>query len=275
VLPYWGEVGGVAAARELGAVGAAGDVFADGSLGSRTACLSAPYADDPASSGHAYLDAETVARHAVDCSRAGLQAGFHAIGDAAVRTVLAGYAAAAREVGPVAFAAGRHRLEHVELVDAAMAAELARLGVVASVQPAFDALWGGDAGMYAERLGVDRALASNPLRTLAAAGVRLAFGSDAPVTPLGPWAGVRAAVAHHVPAQRLSTADAFAAHTSGGWYAGGGGGAELVAGAPATFAVWAVSEMDGDGWPDLSPGVPLPRCLRTVVRGTTVYEVEG
>lgn len=275
VLPYWGEVGGVAAARELGAVGAAGDVFADGSLGSRTACLSAPYADDPASTGHGYLDADAVARHVVACTRAGLQAGFHAIGDAAVREVVAGFGAAAGEVGLAAFAAARHRIEHVELVDAGTAGELARLGVVASVQPAFDALWGGDAGMYAERLGVARALASNPFRTLAAAGVRLAFGSDAPVTPLGPWAGVRAAVAHHVPAERLSTADAFAAHTAGGWYAGGSDGGELVPGAPATFAVWAVSEVDGDGWPDLSPGVPLPACLRTVVRGRTVYEVEG
>jgi predicted amidohydrolase YtcJ len=273
VVPYWGEVGGVALAHELGAVGAAGDVFADGSLGSRTACLSTPYADDPGNSGHGYLDAATIARHTEECTRAGLQAGFHAIGDEAVRTVVAGFAAAAEAVGLPAFAAARHRIEHVELIDAAAVAELARLGVVASVQPLFDALWGGDAGMYAQRLGVARSLASNPFGTLAAAGVTLALGSDAPVTPLGPWDAVRAAVWHHVPAQRLDLATAFAAHTRGGWHAAGQDDAgELRPGAPATFAVW---DAAGPGLPDVTPGRPLPRCLRTVVRGTTVYEVEG
>jgi predicted amidohydrolase YtcJ len=274
VVPYWGEVGGVELAHELGAIGAAGDVFADGSLGSRTACLSAPYADDPGNSGHAYLDAEAVARHAEACTRAGLQAGFHAIGDAAVRTVVAGYAAAATAVGLPAFTASRHRLEHVEMVDAQVAAELARLGVVASVQPAFDALWGGAEAMYAERLGAERALASNPFGTLAAAGVPLAFGSDAPVTPLGPWAAVRAAVWHHVPAQRIPLPAAFAAHTRGGWRAAGQDDAgDLVAGAPATFAVWDTPA--APGLPDVAAGRPLPTCLRTVVRGTTVFEVEG
>jgi predicted amidohydrolase YtcJ len=295
VVPYWGEVGGLALARELGAVGAAGDVFADGSLGSHTASLSAPYADRPDTTGHAYYDAETVARHAVECTKAGLQAGFHAIGDAAVRTVVAGFAAAAEEVGAAAFVAGRHRIEHVEMVDAALAAELARLGVVASVQPMFDELWGGSEAMYAERLGADRALATNPFATLAGVGVTLAFGSDAPVTPLGPWAAVRAAVHHHVPEQRLSPLAAFTAHTAGGWRAAGRDGAGvLVPGAPATFAIWRcdmstadgiASDVDGDAstpgrpptppLPDLSPGGPLPTCLRTVVRGVTVYETDG
>jgi predicted amidohydrolase YtcJ len=275
VVPYWGEIGGAELAHELGAIGAAGDVFADGSLGSRTACLSAPYADDPASTGHAYLDAATIAAHTEACTRAGLQAGFHAIGDAAVRTVVAGFAAAAEAVGLPAFIAARHRIEHVEMIDAPVAAELARLGVVASVQPAFDALWGGAAGMYAQRLGADRALATNPLATLAAAGVPLAFGSDAPVTPLGPWAGVRAASWHHVPAQRMPPAAAFAAHTRGGWQAAGQDDTgELVPGAPAFFTVWDAPATAG-GLPDLSPDAPLPTCLRTVVRGTTVYEVEG
>ena len=282
VVPYWGELGGIDTARALGAAGAAGDLFADGSLGSHTACLSMPYADAPETSGHAYLDAGAVARHTVECTRAGLQAGFHAIGDAAVRTVVAGFAAAAEEVGAAAFVAARHRIEHVELVDAGSARELARLGVAASVQPVFDALWGGAEGMYAERLGVDRALASNPLATLAAAGVPLAFGSDSPVTPLGPWEAVRAAVEHHVPEQRLRPEVAFAAHVGGGWRAARRDGAGVLApGADATYAVWTVragitpGRRYGSGvLPDLSPGVPLPTCLRTVVRGETIYDVD-
>ncbi len=275
VVGYWGELDGVDTARALGAEGAAGDLFADGALGSHTAWLSAPYADAPGSTGHRYLDSDAVARHAVACSRAGLQAGFHAIGDAAVEAVVRGYAAAAAEVGLPAFAAGRHRVEHLEMVDPALMPELARLGVLASVQPAFDACWGGPDGMYAQRLGPDRALAMNPFAGLAAAGVRLAFGSDAPVTPLAPWEGVRAAARHRTPGHRLPVAAAFAAHTRGGALAGRRDGGALEPGAPATFAVWAAGELGPDGLPDLAGGAPAPACLRTVVRGATVYEVEG
>ncbi len=241
VLPYWGEPGrsGVDTALEVGALGAAGDVFADGSIGSHTACFTEPYADLPGERGYRYLSVEEVAEHAVACTRAGLQAGFHAIGDVAVRTVADGFAAAARTVGERVFAAAGHRVEHLELVPLDAAAELGRLGVTGSVQPAFDALWGGRSGLYADRLGVERSLASNPLAGLAAAGVTLAFGSDAPVTPLAPWEAVRAAVHHHWPASRLDPAAAFAAHTAGGWAAAGRAGGVLSVGAAATFAVWA------------------------------------
>jgi predicted amidohydrolase YtcJ len=272
VLPYWGEAGpsGVDTARKLGAAGAAGDVFADGSIGSHTACFTEPYADAPGERGHQYLTSEEIAEHFVRCTRDGLQGGFHAIGDVAVSAVAAGAAAAATEVGEAPFRAARHRVEHLELVPAGTAETFARLGVVASVQPAFDALWGGDTGLYTDRLGAERSLASNPLAALAAAGVVLAFGSDAPVTPLAPWEGVRAAVHHHAPGSRLGAATAFAAHTAGGWAAARRPGGELAAGQPAYLAVW-----DATGFPDLTPGAPPPRCLRTVASGRTIWEVES
>jgi predicted amidohydrolase YtcJ len=271
VLPYWGEPGrsGVDTAREVGAVGAAGDLFADGSIGSHTACFTEPYADAPGERGHQYLSAEQVRDHVVGCTEAGLQAGFHAIGDAAVGAVAAGFAAAAAALGEDSVRAARHRVEHLELVPAGATATFARLGVVASVQPAFDALWGGESGLYADRLGVARSLAANPLAALAGAGIVLAFGSDAPVTPLAPWEGVRAAVHHHAAASRLSPAAAFAAHTLGGWAAARRPGGELATGAPAYLAVW-----DAAGIPDLTPGTPPPRCLRTVAAGRTIWEVE-
>src|SRR5664279_1607780 len=86
----------------------------------------------------------------------------------------------------------------------ATVARMAALGAVASVQPAFDAAWGGRHGMYADRLGADRAAELNPLAAFAAAGVPLAFGSDAPVTRLDPWGGVRAAVHPRNPEHALS-----------------------------------------------------------------------
>ena len=154
---------------------------------------------------------------------------------------------------------------------------LARLGVVASVQPAFDRLWGGDSGMYAERLGLPRALSLNPFAAMAASGIVLAFGSDSPVTPLDPWGSVRAAVRHRTDGSGLDPATAFEAHTLGGWHAAGrDADGVLTAGAPATFAVWATGELDpATGLPPLEPGDDLPRCLRTVVRGTTVFDAVG
>jgi predicted amidohydrolase YtcJ len=263
VVPYWGELG-TATALELGARGAAGDLFADGSIGSHTACFSAPYADAD-TAGHAYLTAEQVAEHVRACTGVGLQAGFHAIGDAAVGAVVAGFEAAAAALGDDAVRAARHRVEHLELVPAGAERTLARLGVVASVQPAFDELWGGSSGLYTDRLGEERSLASNPLARLAGAGVTLALGSDAPVTPLAPWAGVRAAVHHHWPASRLTPAAALAAHTAGGWAAAGRSGGTLEVGAPAYLAVW-----DTGAFPDLTG--PLPACTRTVAGGRTIWE---
>src|SRR5690606_6318296 len=165
-------------------------------IGSRTSALRAPYADDPTTAGALYLDVDQVRDHVVACTRAGLQGGFHVIGDRAADTVVAGLAAAADEVGVDAVRGARHRLEHVEMLDPADAARLAEWGVTASMQPAFDALWGGDAALYAQRLGGERAGRMNVIGTLRAAGVRVAFGSDTPVTPFAPWYGVRAAVHH-------------------------------------------------------------------------------
>lgn len=292
VVGYWAEQD-VAKARELGALGAAGDLFADGALGSHTACLHQPYAD-AAHTGTAHLDADAVAAHVVACTEAGLQAGFHAIGDAAVSTVVDGVRAAAEKLGLARVRAARHRVEHAEMVTPATIAAFAELGLTASVQPAFDALWGGEDGMYARRLGAERARTLNPFAALLRAGVPLAFGSDSPVTPLDPWGTVRAAAFHHTPEHRVSVRAAFTAHTRGGWRATGRDDAGvLVPGAPADYAVWRtgalvvqapddrVARWSTDprsgtpGLPDLTPGRDLPVCLRTVVGGRTVFVRPG
>ncbi|MDX3799874.1 amidohydrolase [Streptomyces sp. AK04-3B] len=288
VVGYWAERD-VDKARELGALGAAGDLFVDGALGSHTACLHTPYAD-AGHTGVAYLDAAEVAAHVTACTEAGLQAGFHAIGDAAVTGVVEGVRAAAEKVGLARIRAARHRVEHAEMLTPETVAAFAELGLTASVQPAFDALWGGEQGMYAQRLGVDRARTLNPFAALLRAGVPLAFGSDSPVTPLDPWGTVRAAAFHRTPEHRVSARAAFTAHTRGGWRAVGRDDAGvLVPGAPADYAVWRTEELvvqapddrvarwstdprsGTPGLPDLTPGTDLPVCLRTVVGGRTVF----
>ncbi|GAA4679032.1 amidohydrolase [Pseudonocardia yuanmonensis] len=264
VVGYWGEaVDTRDAARalraETGARGLAGDLFVDGSLGSRTAALHTPYRDAPGWTGNRYLDPDVLAAHLAACTRAGIQGGFHVIGEAAVEDAVAALEEAARRTSPAAVRAARHRLEHLEMVDAGQAARLAALGVVASVQPLFDAAWGGPDGMYAARLGADRARGMNPFRTLDEAGVVLALGSDSPVTPLDPWATVRAAAAHRTPSSSVDEATALAAHTAGGRHAAGGAGTPVPeSGGPASYALW-----DGT------------RCLRTVREGHVLHDAGG
>jgi predicted amidohydrolase YtcJ len=169
-------------------------------------------------------------------------------------------------------------------------AALARYGVVASVQPAFDAQWGGD-GMYVRRVGAQRASAMNDLAGLAAAGVPLAFGSDAPATAVDPWAAVRAAAFPSSPQHALSARAAFTAHTRGGQRAAHRDNAGVLReGADATFAIWEntgpllvtvpddrVSSWSTDPRAD-APGLPdlrlaaAPSCIATVVRGKAVHD---
>lgn len=293
VIAYWGERGPAELAATHRVRGLAGDLFVDGALGSRTAALRAPYTDAPDTRGALYLDAEAIGEHLRVCTEAGIQAGFHVIGDAAVDALIEGFARAEQHLGRLAIAGARHRVEHLEMVTPGQAQHLAHWGVVASVQPLFDARWGGRHGMYATRLGPERGAALNPFAQLAAAGVVLALGSDAPVTAVDPWAAVRAAVHHRTDGHGLSPRAAFTAHTRGGWRAAGvddGLTGTLVPGAPATYAVWAVDELAVTApdarvqrWstdprsrvpalPRLDQDAGLPVCQRTVLAGRVLFD---
>ena len=178
LVAYWGQAGGPSAALDLGAVGAAGDLFIDGALGSHTAWLRAPYADDPGTCGNRYLEPDVVTEHLIACTRAGVQAGFHAIGDAALDIVVDGLRVAIDTCGQGAVRGSRHRIEHLTMAGPEHAAVLADAGVVASVQPLFDAHWGAADGAYAARLG-DRSLCgparlrrAGPCRGVPGAGLR-------------------------------------------------------------------------------------------------------
>lgn len=297
VIGYWGEpVNTPAQARELmaatGARGLAGDLFVDGAIGSRTAWLHEPYADAPDRAGTCYLDPDAVETHVRACTEAEITAGFHVIGDAAVATVVGAFERVAADLGPVAVARCGHRLEHVEMINAEQATKLGHWGVIASVQPNFDALWGGADGMYARRLGAERGSRLNPFALLASQGVPLALGSDAPVTAFDPWVSVRAAVNHRTPGSAVSARAAFAAATRGGWRAAGvrdGKAGTLTPGAPASYAIWDAGALEVHAprdtvqrWstdprsrvpalPRLGPDDALPRCKRTVHRGAVIH----
>lgn len=301
ILPYWGqlvssadEARTVLAGLGVDVLGLAGDLNIDGSLGSRSAFLRQPYADAIDTAGSAQLSVEQVANHLAATSELGLSGGFHVIGDGAMEIAIAGLEQAAKQVGIDAIRAAGHRFEHAEMVDTAALAALAKHAVGVSVQPVFDALWGGGNGMYAQRLGAERALALNPLARFYAAGVPLFFGSDSPVTPLNPWASVRAALNHHEPSSRISARAAFIGHTRAGWRAAKSENpfhGQLGAGAPASFAIWDVEQLmvqvadervqswstDPRARTPLLPALDTgndPRCLQTVHRGRELYAAD-
>lgn len=297
VRRYWGQCVATAdEARavldETGADAIGGDLFVDGALGSHTALLAEPYTDEPHSHGVAYLSYDQVYAHLRATTEAGIQAGFHVIGDAAAAVVAQAMAAVAEELGAPALAKCGHRLEHAEMVTPQQAELFARCGVIASMQPLFDAAWGGPGQLYEQRLG-ERGATLNNFAGLAKAGVALAFSSDAPVCPVDPWATVRAAAHHHQPTSAISARAAFAAATRGGWRAAGvndGVTGMLVPGAPAHYAVWeiedlvvAASHANVQRWstdprsrvpalPDVAPGARLPQCVRTAVAGRVIYD---
>lgn len=273
-----------------------GDLVVDGAIGSRTAALREPYLDAPGTCGSRYLGEGEIRDHLVACTEAGIQAGFHAIGDDAVSAVGAALARAAERLGPdggVRLAAQAHRLEHAEMPDSATIAALARYGVVASVQPMFDRLWGGPDRMYALRLGAERARAMNPFAALAAAGITLAFGSDAPVTPVDPWSAVRAAVNHRTPGSGISPRAALTAHTRGGHRAARRTDRSigtLSVGAPAHLVIVEAGDLVRPAadprvqrWstdprsrvpllPDLNEDSPAPRTVATIASGTLIFD---
>jgi predicted amidohydrolase YtcJ len=280
VACYWGELATeptIEWAQRAGVAGLAGDLCVDGAIGSRTASLREPYADAE-TCGARYLSEQQIADHVIACTRAGLQAGFHCIGDDAVAAAVSGLREAAAMLGIRPIRAARHRLEHVEMISEADIATLAELGVVASMQPAFDAAWGKPGELYDQRLGPSRAHAMNRFGTFERCGVPLAFGTDAPVTPLNGWATVRAAVQHWQPGERLSVTSAFDAATRGGhWAAFADNAGTIRVGALANLAVWDVGQAGLEGpapLPRFDAGA-LPTCVATISAGQLIYQSES
>jgi hypothetical protein len=184
--------------------------FTDGSVGARTAKLSAPYEDDPGNDGEWVVTPEELREWLARAEKAGLQFTAHAIGDRAIAETLEAYAE--REAGEA-----RHRVEHAELLPDSLLERFASVGAVASVQPNFHR-WAREGGLYESRLGVERTRETNRLGALLEAGVPLAFGSD--TMPLGPLYGIEQAVTAPAPDQRLSVTESLRAYTQGGAYAG-------------------------------------------------------
>jgi hypothetical protein len=246
--------------------------FMDGSLGSRTAALLAPYADDPGNSGlpryqQAQLDAMTKERVA-----AGFQIGFHAIGDRAVEMALNAFSAAARSSPDLP--AKRERIEHSQVVERQDVPRYKALGVVASMQPSHLLT---DMNWAEARLGPQRAREAYAWKAFLDAGVPLAFGTDYPVEPIDPFRSIYAGVTRkneagtrsYFPEDKLTIGQVLNAYTQGSAYAEFSETykGRLAPGFAADFVV-----LDRDLTKVAAREILETRVLRTVVDGRIVYQ---
>jgi len=256
--------------------------FMDGSLGSHTAALLEPYADDPKNSGLPRYDAAKLNDMTKERVLAGFQIGFHAIGDKGVQMALDAFAEAekaAKEAHVKAADGGdnyRLRLEHAQVTNPMQVAQARQLKVIASMQPNHlltDMRWAQD------RLGPSRALTSYAWLSFLTKGAGLAFGTDYPVEPVTPFRGLYAAITRksedgkkaYFPEQSLTIDQAIAAYTQGSAFAEfeEAQKGKLVPGMLADFVV-----LDRDPAATSPEKLLQTKVLRTVVGGKTVYEAK-
>jgi len=192
--------------------------FADGSLGSQTACMFEPYKGNRHNVGIEVTDQATLTELVRRSASGGLACAVHAIGDRANHQVLNAFAGLPKKHRTL-----RHRIEHVQIIRDEDIPRFAQLGVIASMQPSHCS---SDIDLMARYLG-KRSNSAYSFRSIIDSGARVAFGSDAPIEKLDPFRGVYSAIARrspdggrrHRPDQRISVGEAFAGFISGVAYA--------------------------------------------------------
>lgn len=247
--------------------------FVDGSLGSHTAAMLAPFSDAPWDSGFLVTSPDSLLAWTRGADAAGLQVAVHAIGDRAIRLQLDVFERVAREHGP---RDRRFRIEHAQHIAPPEFARFAALGVIASMQPYHAA----DDGRWAERvIGPVRSRGTYAFRSLRDAGATLAFGSDWSVAPPTPLEGIMYAVTRQTldgahpggwqPQERITVEDALRAYTTG---ASRAGFTERSLGMlrPGMLADLVVLDRDLTAIPPETIG--RARVRVTVVGGRVVYE---
>jgi predicted amidohydrolase YtcJ len=247
--------------------------FMDGSLGSRTAAMLAPYNDDPRNSGIPRYEQDILDAKAAECAKAGFQLGFHAIGDRGARMALDAFSLAEHQSKKRDF---RFRIEHAQVVAPEDFKKFQSFGVIASMQPNHLLT---DMNWAEAHIGEERAEHSYAWKEFLDHGIALAFGTDYPVEPITPFRGLYAAVTRkneagtkeYFPKQKLTIHQAIAAYTTGAAYAEFAEKEKgtLVTGMLADFVV-----LDRDITKIAPAEILKTRVLRTVVGGKTVYEVK-
>jgi hypothetical protein len=216
-------------------------IYLDGSLGGRTAALSAPYSDDPWEEGRLNWTDDEVQELLREARRRGIQTMLHAIGDRALDQGLRCIEAMDGEFGVPAL---RDRINHVMVCRPDQRRRLAALELFCDIQPAFVP---SDMNMAESRLGGKRLAWAYGWRSLLDGGLVISASSDAPVESVNPWLSVRHLLDRtdigggtvFRPEERLSLEEALPLFTSNPWQAIGRGtfSGRLASGYAADVAV--------------------------------------
>jgi predicted amidohydrolase YtcJ len=245
-------------------------LYADGSLGARSAALLEDYADDPGNRG--ILTAGTLFENALRWHEAGFQVAIHAIGDRGVRAALDALEEALRRLPA---GDSRHRIEHAQVVAPADIGRFAELGVMPSMQFTHCT---SDMPWAADRLGDGRIETAYAWRSFLDLGNRIPGGSDFPVESINPFLGLYAAV----------TRKDLSGEPPGGWNSGQCLTIEEALAAFTIDAAYAAHQEEERG--SISPGkfadfivlsddimqidasaIPRVRVLMTVLSGEIVF----
>jgi len=205
----WYQTLDVDAVHRFGLQRIGGCILLDGDFGPHTAAMLEPYTDQPDNHGILYYPQEGIDAFVEKAHRAGLQIAMHAVGDRAAAQALGAYEKALEKWPDRNH---RHRIEHFEIYDDTLVKKAVKLGIHLGIQPPFNYHFGGHRRLD-NLLGRQRALRSDPLKSLIDAGVPVGGGSDSYVTPMNPVYSIHCAVNHSLPEERLDAERAIQLYT--------------------------------------------------------------
>jgi len=255
--------------------------FMDGSLGSRTAALFAPYSDDPTNSGLARYDQKMLDAMTTERAAAGFQIGFHAIGDKANSIALDAYekpvmqCELSKNTTETSYCGTRlrYRIEHAQVVSPGDFARFHDLGIIASMQPSHLLT---DMALAGQRLGPERVKYAYAWKSFLDHGVTLAFGTDYPVESISPFRGLYSAITRmneagtqtFQPQEKLTIQQALYAYTQASAFAEN---EEKLKGRLEPGYLADLVVLDHDLTTATPQEILHTKVLRTVVGGQTVY----
>lgn len=201
--------------RKMGLKRVGGCLYIDGTFNSRNAAISFEYADAPGQRGRLYFTRERLDEFVEKCYERDLQLAVYAIGDRAIDMALNSFERASVLTGKTNL---RNRIEHAELPTEEHIKKASRLGIIFSMQPAYEDKWGRPGGMYNQRLG-EHYRFTNPFKEILDGNVKICGGSDSDTTEINYIKSIHSAVNHPTSEYRVSIMDGIKMFTSDGAYA--------------------------------------------------------
>lgn len=208
---HWNQSMDIKGNKEMGLPRIGGCIFADGAIDCYTAAFFEPYCDQPDNYGSLTYTQEKMDDFIMAAHKEGLQIAIHCESDRSIEQVLH-----AMEKALLTYPRDdhRHRIEHFEVPTYNQIERMAKAGIIASMQPAFFPYLMEDQDVFLRMLGPSRLKRLHPYRTIIDSGVMICGGSDSPVTPYDPFAGIQAAVCHPNQNERVTLTEALAMFTT-------------------------------------------------------------